>query len=350
MNRLTSAGLGLWLPLLGLLLAGSMVLALTIGSVPVPPSSVLAVLLDRIPLLPLELTPSATHDAIIWDVRLPRVLLAAIVGAGLSLVGAALQALVRNPLADPYILGISSGASVGAALVIVFGFLSVLGGMALSAASCVGAFLTLVGVFLLARQGNRIPVVRLLLAGIATSAILSALTSFLLFISPRESGVSEVYFWIMGSLSGTRWWTLPLPATVVIVGTLVILTRARDMNTMLMGDETAATLGLNVPRFRKFLLVFSTVVTGVIVAVSGSIGFVGLVVPHIARILLGADHRRLLPVVALLGAIFLVGADVVARIILAPQELPIGIITALTGGPFFIWLMRRRHYRFGDTE
>jgi iron complex transport system permease protein len=337
--------------LLLVLLAGSVIVAVTFGPVDLPLKKVAGVLIHKLPFLENELTGAldASTVSIVWNIRLPRVLLSVLVGAGLSVVGAALQALVRNPLADPYILGISSGASVGAALVIVFGLLAFLGNMALSVAACLGAFLTLLGVFFLAKEGNRIPVVRLLLAGIAMSAILSAVTSFILFLSPQESGVAAVYFWIMGSLSGATWWSLPIPAAVVIGGTVALMVRSRSLNLMLMGDNTAATLGLNVSRFRKFLLAISTILTGVVVAVSGAIGFVGLIIPHIVRILFGANHRRLLPMSALIGALFLVWVDVLARMILAPQELPIGIITALTGGPFFIWLMRKETYEFGET-
>ena len=348
-----AAGLGFY-SLNVLLLAAlvvSALVAVTIGPVTIPLARVVGVLMEQLPFLdntvtgPLE--PSTV--SIVWEIRLPRVLLSVLVGAGLSVVGAALQALVRNPLADPYILGISSGASVGAALVIVFGLLSFLGAMALPVAACIGAFVTLLGVFFLARQGNRIPVVRLLLAGIAMSAILSALTSFIMFLSPQDGGVAAVYFWIMGSLSGASWSSLPIPAVVVVGGTVALMVRARSLNLMLMGDDVASTLGLNVSRFRKFLLAISTILTGVVVAVSGAIGFVGLIIPHIVRILLGANHRKLLPVSALVGALFLVWVDVLARMLLAPQELPIGIITALTGGPFFIWLMRKEQYEFGDS-
>ncbi|MFB6346737.1 MAG: FecCD family ABC transporter permease [bacterium] len=335
---------------LAVVLVASVLWAVTIGPVGIPLKKVIGVLLNRLPLVSNQLTGTLDSStlSIVWEIRFPRVLMSVVVGAGLSVVGAALQALVRNPLADPYILGISSGASVGAALVIVFGVFSFLGTMALSVAACMGAFVTLMGVFFLAREGNRVPVVRLLLAGIAMSAILSALTSLIMFLSPQDSGVAAVYFWIMGSLSGASWGSLPIPVVVVTVGVGVLMIRSEKMNLMLMGDDTAATLGLEVSRFRKFLLAHSTILTGVIVAVSGAIGFVGLIVPHIVRMIMGANHRRLIPVAALLGGIFLVWADVLARMILAPQELPIGIITSLTGGPFFIWLMRQKTYRFGD--
>jgi iron complex transport system permease protein len=336
--------------LLGALVVSALV-AVTIGPVTIPLARVVGVLLEQLPFLDNTLTGplESSTVSIVWEIRLPRVLLSVLVGAGLSVVGAALQALVRNSLADPYILGISSGASVGAALVIVFGLLSFLGAMALPVAACMGAFVTLLGVFFLARQGNRIPVVRLLLAGIAMSAILSALTSFIMFLSPQDGGVAAVYFWIMGSLSGASWSSLPIPTVVVVGGTVALMVRARSLNLMLMGDDVASTLGLNISRFRKFLLAVSTILTGVVVAVSGAIGFVGLIIPHIVRILLGANHRKLLPVSALVGALFLVWVDVLARMLLAPQELPIGIITALTGGPFFIWLMRKEQYEFGDS-
>ncbi len=335
--------------LLGLLLVLSVGISVTVGPVTIPPGTVVTVLVEPLPVAGnwVSFEGSASTRSIVWRIRLPRVLLAVLVGAGLSVVGTALQALVRNPLADPYILGISSGASVGASLVIVFGVLGVLGTAALSAAACLGAFATLMAVFLLAREGHRVPVVRLLLAGIAMSAILSALTSFILFVAPRDTGVAEVYFWIMGSLSGAEWSALPVPALVVIPGIVVLAARARSLNVMLMGDEAARGLGLDVARFRKFLLLHSTLLTGVLVAVSGAIGFVGLIVPHVVRMMLGADHRRLVPVAALVGAIFLVWVDVAARTVMAPQELPIGILTAITGGPFFIWLMRRREYAFG---
>lgn len=330
-------------------LVASVALAVTVGPVSISLSDALRTVLVQIPGVSLGSIAevSASSQQIIWNLRFPRVLLAVLVGAGLSVVGVALQALVRNPLADPYILGISSGASTGAALVIVLGVLSFLGSWALSVAACIGAFITLIVVFVVAREGGRIPVVRLLLAGIAMSAILSALTSFILFLAPRSGGVAEVYFWIMGGLGGASWNTLPIPAVVVVLGTAGLFYRSRSLNLMLMGDEVATTLGLNVNRFRKILLIVTTLMTGVLVSVSGVIGFVGLIMPHLVRMFVGASHRRLIPLSALCGAIFLVWVDVLARTMMAPEEIPIGIITALAGGPFFIWLMRRQDYGFG---
>jgi len=340
----------LWSAFLLVGLFGSIVAGLVMGSVDISLTNAWTVILQKMNILSLERTGTIAQStrSIIWNLRFPRIVLAALVGAGLSVVGCALQALVRNPLADPYILGISSGASVGAALVIVLGVLSTLGQWALSVAACLGAFGTLIAVFVLARQGNRLPVVRLLLAGIAMSAILSAVTSFILFVAPRESGVSQVIFWIMGSLSGATWNSLPLPLAVVLTGTVLLILRARSLNIMLLGDESARGLGLDVNRFRKFLLVVSTVMTGVLVAVSGVIGFVGLIMPHVVRILAGSDHFSVVPLSALGGSIFLIWMDVMSRTIMAPEELPIGILTALLGGPFFIFLMRQRTYRFGE--
>lgn len=339
--------------LLVIVLFCSAILSVTIGPVSITLSDVANVLV----LEPFGLSDTVqgeiprSHRRILWQLRLPRVFMAGLIGAGLTVVGIALQALVRNPLADPYILGISSGASSGAALVIALGMLSFLGTYALSVAACLGAFITLLIVYFAAREGGRIPVIRLLLAGIAMSAVFSALTSFILLLTPQDSGVAGVYFWIMGGLGGTSWSTLPLPAFVVILGTVLLFLTSRSLNIMLMGDEVAGTLGLNVDWFRKYLLVVTTVMTGIMVAVSGAIGFVGLIMPHLTRMFTGAEHRRLIPLGAVGGAIFLIWVDVGARMFLAPEEIPIGIITALCGGPFFIMLMRQSNYGFGaDTR
>ncbi|MFC4770251.1 FecCD family ABC transporter permease [Effusibacillus consociatus] len=326
-----------------------MTIAVTLGPVPIQPETVWRIALSHIPFFSewVEADWSKAQEHIIWDIRFPRVLLGAIVGAGLSVVGVAIQALVRNSLADPYLLGASSGASVGATLVILFGAFSVFGQYALSFGAFVGALLSVIFVFFLSQVGGRISTVRLLLAGIAVSAILMAVTSMIIFAAPKEHAIRSVLFWIKGSLAGAKWDYLTIPALAVIAGTIVLLFQYRTLNVMLMGEETASTLGVNTDRFRKFLLVLTALLTGVIVAISGAIGFVGLMMPHIVRLIVGSDHRRVLPVSALLGAIFIIWADVLARLVFAPEEIPIGIITSLCGGPFFIWLMRRSSYSFG---
>lgn len=331
------------------LLLASVTFAVTLGSVDIHPRTVWGIALSRLPFFGEWVQPdwSKAAETIIWEIRLPRVLLGALVGAGLSVVGAAIQALVRNSLADPYILGVSSGASVGAASVMLFGAFGLYGQYALSVGAFTGSLGALLLVFFLSRLGGQNATVRLLMAGIAVSAVLSAATSLLVFSSPQEHGIQAVLFWMTGSLAGAKWEFLALPAAAVTAGLVFLLTRYRSLNAMLMGEETARTLGVHVERFRKGLLVITALLTGVMVAISGAIGFVGLMMPHIVRIVVGSDHRRVLPVCALLGAVFLVWADVIARLAFAPQELPIGIVTALCGGPFFLWLMRRSSYSFG---
>jgi iron complex transport system permease protein len=287
------------------------------------------------------------QEQIIWEIRLPRVLLGAVVGAGLAVVGTVIQALVRNSLADPYILGVSSGSSVAATLVIIFGAMASFGQYALSLGAFLGAIVSMVMVYALAQVSGRITTTRLLLAGISVSMILSAVTSFIVMMAPHEHGVRDVMFWMMGSLAGAKWEYLGIPGVVVVSGLALLLFQSRFLNAMMMGEETAATLGVNTDALRKGLFVLLSLLTGAIVAVSGSIGFIGLIIPHIARFLVGSDHRRVLPVSALVGAITLIWSDVFARLALAPEELPIGVVTALGGGPFFLWLLRRSNYSFG---
>lgn len=330
----------------------SITLAIMIGPVSIPPGTVWKIALSNLPIVNawIETTWTTSHGHIVWDIRFPRVLLGALVGAGLATVGVAIQALVRNSLADPYILGVSSGASVGATLVILLGAFSVLGYYALSLAAFTGALLSVILVFFISQVGGRISTVRLLLTGFAVSAIFFALTNFIVMTAPREEGIRSALFWMMGNLSGAKWEYLIIPSFAVSAGLIFLFVQSRSLNALLMGEETATTLGINTQRFRKSLIVVTALVTGVLVAVSGAIGFVGLMIPHLVRLIVGADHRRVLPVSALVGAIFLIWADVGARMVLAPEELPIGIITALCGGPFFIWLLRRSSYSFGGDS
>ncbi|WP_400164107.1 FecCD family ABC transporter permease [Brevibacillus sp. TJ4] len=329
----------------------SVTMAVTLGSVKVEAATVWKIALSKVPLvgnqIPVDWT--SAQQTIIWDIRFPRVLLGAIVGASLSIVGVAIQALVRNSLADPYILGVSSGASVGATLVILFGAFQWFGQLALSLGAFGGALLSILLVFFLSRLGGHNSTTRLLMSGIAISAILSAITSLIIFSAPNEQGIRSVLFWMSGSLAGAKWDYLLIPAVVLLLAFAVLTALHRSLNAMLMGEEAARTLGVNTAHFHKLLFVLTALLTGVIVAISGSIGFVGLMLPHIVRVIVGSDHKRVLPVSALLGAIFLIWADVFARLAFAPEEFPIGIITALCGGPFFIWLMLRSSYSFGGS-
>lgn len=330
-------------------LLASMTFAVMVGSVDITPRIIWELLFTKLG-LSLETTVSNPQSIIIWEIRLPRVILAAIVGAALSISGAAIQALVKNSIADPYILGVSSGASVGATSVILLGAFSAIGNSALSFAAFLGAIFAVIIVFLLARVNGRISVVRLLLAGIAISMVFSAITNFMLMMSKQQGGIQAVMHWMLGSLAGAKWSNLGIPFFIFLLVFTLLLLNFRQLNALLLGEETAATLGINLDRFRIFIILFVSLLTGVIVAVSGSIGFVGLIIPHLVRMMVGSNYKVVLPISALIGAIFLVWADMVARIVIAPEEMPIGIITAVCGSPFFIWMLRRRRYSFGDGE
>ncbi|MFG2101161.1 FecCD family ABC transporter permease [Micromonospora echinaurantiaca] len=333
-----------WLVVLtvGLLLTG--VVAVGSGAIGVPPPTVARIIGHQLVGLPGEVTWTLPQEAIIWQVRLPRVLLGMLVGAGLAVCGVALQAMVRNVLADPYLLGVNSGAASGAAAAILFGAGAGFGQYALSTSAFIGALGASLLVFLIARTGGRVTSIRLLLAGVAVGYALYATTSFLIFASGSAEGARSVMFWLLGSLGLARWNALLVVAAVVLGGAILYLTVAgRRLDVLAIGDETAQTLGVSPARFRMRLLVVVSLSIGVLVSAAGSIGFVGLVVPHLARRIVGSPHVRVVPVAALLGAILLVWADVLARVLLAPQEIPIGIITSLLGAPFLVVLIRRLH-------
>ncbi|MBS4190802.1 iron ABC transporter permease [Bacillus sp. FJAT-49705] len=330
-------------------LLASMTFAVMVGSVGITPRIIWEVLFSKLGLLT-ETNASRAQSIIIWEIRFPRVVLAAIVGAALSISGAAIQALVRNSIADPYILGVSSGASVGATSVILLDAFSALGIYALSFAAFLGAIVAVIIVFLLARVNGRISVIRLLLAGIAISMVLSAITNLMLMMSKQQGGIQAVMYWMLGSLAGAKWSTIGIPFFTFLLVFILLSLNYRQLNALLLGEETAATLGINLDRFRIFIIIFVSLLTGVVVSVSGSIGFVGLIIPHLVRMLIGSNYKVVIPISALIGAIFLVWADMVARVVIAPAEMPIGIITAVCGSPFFIWMLRRQRYSFGDGE
>jgi iron complex transport system permease protein len=316
------------------LLGGAALVALGVGSAELSPGRVLASLLGA---------DDPVAGVIVQELRLPRVLGAILVGGGLAVTGAVLQAVLRNPLADPYILGISSGASVGAALAALWA--GAAAGLLLRSGLAFAAALASVAVvYRVAQVQGRLPPVRLILAGVALSAFATALTGFLLFLVPEATAVRGVVFWLMGGLAGARWdgvaWTAAwlLPLVGLMVGT------ARWQNLLLLGDEAALALGLDVARARKALVLVAALTAGALVAFAGAIGFVGLVVPHALRPLTGPDHRRLLPAAALFGALLLLVMDTVARTVMAPEELPVGILTGLLGGPFFLALLRGQRW------
>lgn len=321
---------------LGVALVLALLAGVAFGAVPISPGDVVGAVSRA-----LAGHGSTLADAVVVDLRLPRVLLTALVGASLALAGVLYQALFKNPLADPYILGVSSGAGLGATLALaVFGtsYLARAAGVPLGAFA--GAALAMLVVVRLASRRGRMDPTSLLLAGIAISYILSALTSFVLLFN-RESMTSVVY-WMMGSLGSRSWEHVGILAVMFSLGAVIPVLYHRELDLMLLGDERAGQLGVSVERFKLLALGSASLVVAGAVSVSGLIGFVGLMTPHMVRLVLGPRHRLLLPASVLTGAIVLVLADLIARVVLAPVEIPVGIITALAGGPFFIWLLIRK--------
>ncbi|CAN5827168.1 iron ABC transporter permease [soil metagenome] len=323
----------------------TVVFAAGIGTVHVPPGGVLAAIGRGLAQTIGAAAPGdgATRvaDTIVWQIRLPRVVLAATVGAALALAGAAFQGVFRNPLADPYLLGAASGAGFAAAAAMVYGAgLPLLGGWGVPVAAFVGAAATVVVVVALARRGWSVPVVPLILAGVVIGSSLSAGTSFVL-LAAREQAVG-ILSWLLGSLTFASWDRLAVAAPLVLVAAVVLLACARGLNVLQLGETSAAQLGVPVEALKVAVVAAATLATAAAVSMAGVIGFVGLVVPHAVRLALGPDHVRLLPVAAIWGAAFLVLADLVARTVISPVELPVGVVTALVGAPFFLALLRRR--------
>jgi iron complex transport system permease protein len=323
-----------------LLLVVSIVAAIGAGAVAIPGSTVFKILVNgTVPGL-FEVDWSQSREAIVWEIRFPRALLAGFVGAGLAVVGAALQSVTRNPLADPHLLGISSGAAAGAILALLHTGLF-LGLMTVPLMAFAGALAATFLVLGVTRFASATSADRLVLAGVAVSFIIMAIANILIFLGdPRAT--HTVVFWMLGGLGLAQWSQLPFPLGILLLVAPYFLVRAADLNAMTIGDETASTLGIPVARFRLTVFVLGALITGVMVAFSGIIGFVGLMVPHIARFLVGGNYSRVLPASMVLGAIFLIWADIIARTLLSPEDMPIGIVTGLVGGIFFVLLLRSR--------
>ena len=282
---------------------------------------------------------SGEWSAIFWDVRIPRVLLAALVGAALACAGTAMQAVFRNPLADPYIIGVSSGAALGAASVGLLGLTAAVAAFLPPAFAFGTALLTVFVVYTLGTAKGKVDVEALLLSGVAVAAFLGAVVSFLIYFAKEQ--FHQLIFWLLGSLSLASWDYVAVLFFAVIAGTLIVFLHGRDLNVLMLGEETAHNLGIDPEGLKKLMLGVAALVTAAAVAFTGIIGFVGLIVPHMMRLVLGADHRLLVPASTLFGATFLIWSDALARTVVAPTELPVGIITAMCGGPFFIYLLRR---------
>lgn len=334
----------LLLLLLGCVLLFSVTMGVSLGPVQIPADEIWSVFAYKLGFIPRG-EWSSGRENIVWLIRFPRVLLAAVVGGGLAVVGATLQTLARNPLADSYILGVSSGASVGAVLAIGLGFFAFAGALAVSLAAFIGAIIAFVIVFALSSVGGHITPARLILSGIGVGYMFTGITSYITITSSNQRLAGQILSWTLGSLARASWFDLTLPSFILFFASVYLILQARNLNTLIIGEETATTLGLDVNTFRRRLFTLVALLTGVMVAVSGAIGFIGLMVPHMVRFVVGSDHRRVLPISIFTGSIFLIWVDLIARTNFAqfdaPVELPVGVVTSILGGPFFLWLMWR---------
>lgn len=337
------------LPGLGALLLGVVVLSLGVGAMPIDPGQVVAIVAAKLGVaLPVDFEP--TQASVLWFIRLPRVLLGVVVGASLSVAGAAMQGLFRNPLADPGLVGVSSGGALGAATIIVLSPAALIGleapwaTLTLPVAAFVGGLGCTWIVYRLSTRDGQTSVATMLLAGIAVNALCGAVIGTLTYVSD-EAALRSLTMWSLGSLGGATWTVVAIGAPPMVLACAALMRQARPLNALLLGEDEANHLGVDVRRVKRAVIVLVALCVGAGVGFTGMIGFVGLVVPHITRLLIGPDHRGVLPGSALLGASLLLAADLISRTVAAPAELPIGVITALVGAPFFLGLMMRRRGR-----
>lgn len=324
--------------------------AVTMGSVDISIKEVYEVILYKLFNIGDSSIGAGAVADVVWLIRMPRIVLAIAVGAGLSVVGIVMQAIVKNPLADPYILGVSSGASLGATLAVVLGIGSVFGSNSLGIMGFIGAFGVSILVLMISNIGGRSNSIKLLLAGMALSSVCSSFSSFLVYISDDSQKLKTITFWLMGSLAGAKWNEIVIILPVIILGTIFFVTQYRTLNLMLLGDEVSITLGTDLHKFRIIYLVITSLMIGLLVYVSGMIGFVGLIIPHIVRIIFGTDHKKIIPITALLESIILIWADVISRSLIKGTEIPIGIVISIIGAPLFVWLMIKKNYGFGGNK
>lgn len=331
-----------WISILSMALFAMGGVSISLGAVPIPFKETWAILLNQLISLNLPSHYTERETTIILQIRFPRALSAMMVGAALSLSGAVLQALLRNPLADPFVLGISSGAALGAVLAILLGLGGTLMGQyAIPGVAFLGALITIFLVYFISRIEGHVPTQTMLLSGVIVNSFFSAIIMFLLSAASHEK-LPGVTFWLMGNLGLLSSQLLGPIFLYFLVGGLLLFYLAKDLNLLSLGEETAAELGVEVERLKKVSFLLTSLLTGAVVSVSGLIGFVGLIIPHLIRLLWGPDHRFLLPAAVILGGLFLVGADTLARTIIPPNEIPVGVITALSGAPFFIYLLRKK--------
>jgi iron complex transport system permease protein len=328
---------------LSVLLVFSIILSISIGYTSIPFIDVVKVLLNNTPIVNgyAHFEVPDIQSTLILQVRLPRAICALLVGVALSLTGAAYQGLFRNPMADPYTIGASSGAAVGATTSVVIGLsFTIFGISTIPIFAFFGCLLTVLGVYFISKVGSKVPIQTLLLSGIAVSIFLSAIVNYYQYLFPDELRQSS--FWLMGSFSYTEWSDVWIVLPLILGGSIAIYLYSRDLNLLALGESEAIHLGVELEKMKKILLVASAFVVAAAVSISGLIAFVGLIIPHLTRLLISPDHRILIPASALMGASFLVLCDCVARVIMSPTELPVGVITAICGGPFFLYLMRKK--------
>ncbi len=325
------------------------IMATTLGSVNLDESIVGKVIVNGIAKKEVyEQTWDESTTTILWTIRIPRILTAFVVGAGLTLCGILMQVLTKNPLADPYVLGISHGASAGAVSVIMYGYLSFLGGYGTMVGAFLGAVVSIVLAMKIATIRNKVTATQLVLAGIAVSALFGAITNFMIYHTKAGADkVKTATYWMMGSLSGASWERLKYATIAFLICFAMIMLLTRQLDVLLLGDDVASTVGLNTDRLKTIIIIIATLLTGVIVSISGTIGFVGLTIPHITRSVVGTKHRRLVPASVLVGGTFLVIADILSRVTVAPEELPIGVVSAFFGAPFFLYLIRKSNGKAG---
>lgn len=325
----------------------SLIWAVAIGSTKIPFNDVYNIILNNI--FGNGENTGPLHD-IVWFIRLPRVVLALAVGMGLAICGTVMQAIIKNPIADPYVLGVSSGASLGATFAIMLGVGTMFGNDFVGIMGCIGALSISLLVLMLANVGSKSNSVKILLAGMALSYVCSALSSFIVYMANNKDGMMTITYWLMGSLAGADWNTISVVLPLILICSLFFMTQSRTLNMMLLGDDVSITLGTNLVPYRNLYLVVSSLMIGFIVYSSGIIGFVGLIIPHITRGIVGTNHLFVVPISGLLGAILLIWADVFCRVIIPRNELPIGILISIIGAPFFIYLIVRKSYAFGGGK
>ncbi|MGE5630670.1 MAG: FecCD family ABC transporter permease [Caulobacteraceae bacterium] len=337
--------------LFGVLLTAYIVLAIaatSMGTADITPYNVLTVILKSIPVVGkyMEGNVSGTHFLIVFMVRMPRIIMASLVGMGLAVVGASFQTLFKNPMADPYVLGVSSGAALGAALAIVIHMPSAIASLSLvTVFAFIGAIATTILVYSIAQVKGKVTTVNLLLAGVAISFLMSAVISMIMVFNQEE--INKIVFWMMGSFNASSWKNIFITAPVTLIGAVIIYFFYKDFNLLLTGEDSAKSLGVETEKLKKMIIIISSMIIAVSVSFSGIIGFVGFLVPHMARIIFGPNNKALIPFSSIMGAIYLLSADTIARTIASPAELPVGAVTALIGSPYFIYLLIKMKKRSG---